>query len=224
MRRDRRHVGPRLVGDVFRQFKMNRARSLELRDAERLPHHGRNGGGAHDLMGHLGQGRHGRNDVDHLKARLFAAQNALLPGDHHHRHGAEQRVGRAGREVQRAGAKRGEADPRLAGEAPMGRRHESRRLLVPGQDQLDAGASQRFDHVEIFLARNAEDLLDALVLERGDDEFGAIHRTRSFLHPSPHRAFGRTPVSRRAIGRGAGGEKGYAQNPNAGLRPTGWLS
>ena len=141
MGRDRRHVGRRRVGDVFRQFKMNRARPLKLCDAERLPHHGRDGRGAHDLIGHLGQRRHGRNDVDHLKARLFAAQDALLSGDHHHGHRAEQRVSRPGRQIERAGAKRRDANPRLAGEPPVRRRHESRRLLVAGQNQLDLRAA-----------------------------------------------------------------------------------
>ena len=184
MRRDRRHVGRRCVGDVFRQFEMDRTRPFELRDAERFAHHRRNGRGADNLIGHLGQRRHGRDNVDHLKAGLLAAQNSLLPGDHHHRHGAEQRISRAGRQVERAGAERGYADAWSAGEAPVGRGHESRRLLVPGQDQPDLRASQRFDHVEIFLARNPEDLLHALILERGDQEFCAVHPICSLPPPA----------------------------------------
>jgi hypothetical protein len=158
---------------------MNRARPLLLRDPERLPHDCRNGRRAYDLIRHLGQRRHGRNNVDHLKARLLAAQNARLPRDHHHRHGAEQRVSRTGCQVERAGAEGGDADSWLAGQPPMSRRHESRRLLMAGQHQLDFGAAQRFDHVEVFLARHPEDLLHALALERGDNEFGAVHQTRS---------------------------------------------
>ena len=38
VRRDRRHVRRRLGGDVLRQFEMNRARPLLLRDAERFAH------------------------------------------------------------------------------------------------------------------------------------------------------------------------------------------
>ena len=179
MGRDGGHVRPRLVGDVLRQFEVNRPRPLLLRDPERLAHQRGNGRGRDDLTGHLGQRRHGRDDVHHLKARLLAAQDSFLAGDHHHRHGAEQRVSRAGREVQRAGAERGEADPSPAGQPSVGRRHERRRLLVAGQHQLDLGAAQGFDDVEILLTRNAEDLLDALVLERGDEEFGAVHRMGS---------------------------------------------
>ena len=179
MRRNRGHVRPRLVGDVLRQFEMNRARPLLLRHPERLAHQRGNGRRTDDLASHLGQRRHGGDDVHDLKARLLAAQDSLLAGDHHHRHRAEQRVGCAGRQIERAGAERGEADTGLAGQAPMGGRHERRRLLMAGQHQLDLRAAQSFDDVEILLARNPEDLLDALVLKRGDDEFGAIHRTRS---------------------------------------------
>ncbi len=57
----------------------------------------------------------------------------------------------------------------------MRRRHESRRLLVTRQHKLDLRAAQRLDHVEIFFARHAEDLPHALVLERGNHEFGAVH-------------------------------------------------
>ena len=61
----------------------------------------------------------------------------------------------------------------------MGRRHEGGRLLVPRHHQLDARLAQRFDHVEIFLARHAEDPLDALVLERRHQQV----RTLDHRHP-----------------------------------------
>ena len=180
MRRDRSHVRPRLVGDVLRKFEMNRARPLLLRDPERFAHQRGNGRRTDDLAGHLGQRRHGRDNVDDLKARLLAAQDSLLAGDHHHRHGAEERISGAGGQIERSGAQSCEADPGPAGQAPMCRRHERGRLLVAGQHQLDAGLAQSFDDVEILLARNPEDLLNALVLERGNDDFGAIHRTPSW--------------------------------------------
>jgi hypothetical protein len=56
----------------------------------------------------------------------------------------------------------------------VGRRHESRRLLVPGQDELDLRLPQRFDDIEVLLARNPEDPLDAFILQRGDKEVGAF--------------------------------------------------
>jgi len=39
---------------------------------------------------------------------------------------------------------------------------------MPGQDELDLRGAQRFHNVEIFLAGNAEDAIDALVLQRRD--------------------------------------------------------
>ena len=64
--------------------------------------------------------------------------------------------------------------PGLAGEPAVGRRHEGGRLLVPGQDQLDLRALQQLDDVEVLLARNAEDAVDALVLQRRDEKIGAF--------------------------------------------------
>ena len=47
------------------------------------------------------------------------------------------RVGGAGGEVERAGAKRLEAHAGAAGEAAVGGGHEGGGLLVPGDDELD---------------------------------------------------------------------------------------
>lgn len=58
----------------------------------------------------------------------------------------------------------------------MGGGHESGGLLVAGDDQLDRGIAQAFDDVEVLLAGHAKDALDALVLERADEQ------VRSFSH------------------------------------------
>jgi hypothetical protein len=63
----------------------------------------------------------------------------------------------------------------------VGRRHEGCGLLVPGHDQLDSGAAQRFDDVEVFFAWNAKDLLDTLILKGGDEQVGAFHGLQSSL-------------------------------------------
>ena len=51
---------------------------------------------------------------------------------------------------------------------------------MTGQHQLDRGAPQRLDDVEVLFPGNPEDLPHALVLERGDKQFGAVHRMRAF--------------------------------------------
>ena len=89
------------------------------------------------------------------------------------------RVGGAGREIERARSERGDADAGAAGEPAMGRRHESRRLLVPRQDQLDLRLPQRLDDVEVLFAGNAEDAVDAFVLER------CYQQIRTFAHGGP---------------------------------------
>src|ERR1700730_9153303 len=109
------------------------------------------------------------------------AQDPFLAGDHNHRHGAEQRKGSASGQVQRAWTQGREADARLAGQPPVGRRHEGCGLLVPGHDQLDSGAAPRFDNVEGFFPWNAKDLLDTLILKGGDEQVGAFHGLQSSL-------------------------------------------
>lgn len=55
----------------------------------------------------------------------------------------------------------------LAGQPAMGGGHERGGLLMAGQDELDRRFADGFDDVEVFFARNAEDTIDALILEGG---------------------------------------------------------
>ncbi len=96
--------------------------------------------GRDDLARQLGQRLHRRHDVDDLEARLPRRQDPLLAGDHDHGHRAQQRVGGAGREIQRTGPERGDAHAGLAGEPAVGRGHERGGLLMTGQHQFDRGA------------------------------------------------------------------------------------
>ena len=174
MRRHQRDSGRGLGGDVFWQFEMNGTRPLLLRDPECLPDDRGNGRGAHNLMRHLGQRLHRRDDVDDLKLRLLAAQHALLACEHHHGHRAEQSVSRPRREVERAGAERGEAHPRSAGQPPVCSRHEGCRLFMTRHHELDFGEPQRLDDAKILFPGDPEDLLDALILQCGYEQFGAV--------------------------------------------------
>ena len=67
----------------------------------------------------------------------------------------------------------------------MGRRHERRRLLVPRKHKRDARFAQRFDNVEIFLARYAEDEIDTLVLKRRDQQVGTFGHYTSLFQLKP---------------------------------------
>ncbi len=101
--------------------------------------------------------------------------NGFLAGDQHHRHAAKKSVSGAGDEVERAGTKRRERDPRLSREPPIRGCHESCRLLVTGYDQLDGGPAQAFDDIEVLLTRNGVDSIDALVLEGSNEQIRSLH-------------------------------------------------
>jgi hypothetical protein len=170
--------------DILGQFEMHRARPLLLRDPEGVANQSRNTLRGDDLRRHLGERSHGRDDVDDLEARLTAAPNRLLPGDHDHRHRAQMRVGRGRRQIERTGTQRRQADARASGETPVGGRHEAGSLLVPRQHEFDLRAPQRLQHVEILLAGNGEDVRDALVLEGGHQQIGAFcHAAETPLAP-----------------------------------------
>ena len=177
MLRDHRNGFGFFAGDVLGQFQQHGAGPFLRRNPEGVAHQGRNRGGTDDLQRKLGQRLERADHVDDLEFRLTAAHDAFLSGQHHHRHRAEQRVGRARREIERAGTERGDTDAGLSRQPAIGRRHEGRGLFMPGHDQLDRRFSEAFDDVEIFLAGNAEDAIHALILKRGNQQVGAFgHR------------------------------------------------
>ena len=158
-----------LGGDVFGQFEMHRARLLFLGQAKRFADPRRDVGSADELPRVLRQRPHHVDDVDDLKLALLARLDRLLPGDHQHRHAAELGVGGRRDEVGRPGPERGKTDARLAGQSSVRRRHETGGLFVPGQDQPDTRPRQRIEEIEILFAGNAEDELDAFVLQCFDE-------------------------------------------------------
>ena len=168
--------------------------TLFLRDTEGFAHQRRDHLRRDDLARQLGQRLHRRDDVDDLEARLPGRQNPLLAGDHDHRHRAKQRIGGAGRKIERAGAKRGDADTGLAGQPAIGGGHEGGRLLMAGQDKLDRRAADKFDDVEIFLARNAKNPIDPFVLQGRNEQIRTFGHGRH-PHPAPghERAAARRP-------------------------------
>ena len=129
-------------------------------------------------MAELGQRPHGSDCVHHLKAGLARREDALLPRDHDHGHGPKQSVSRAGGQIERTRSQSGDAHPSAAGEPAVGRRHKSSGLFVAGEHQFDGRHAQRLDNVEVFLARNAKDVFNALIFEGGHQQ------VRAFCHGS----------------------------------------
>ena len=127
-------------------------------------------------MGVLGDRAHHVDHVDDLEAPLFRRFDGFLAGDHHHRHAPELGIGCGGHEIRGPRPERRKAHPRVAGQPAVGRRHEASGLLVSGEDQPNlAEAGQRVDESQILLARNPEDVFDAFLLERFDEQFRCIH-------------------------------------------------
>ena len=164
-----------LGGDVLGQFEMDGARALLLGDADRLADQDGHVVAVHDLLGELGEGAHHLDDIDDLEAALLGFLDRLLAGDHQDRHGAELGIGGGRDEVGRPRPEGGNAHAHFSGQAPVGRRHEPGPLLVAREDQLDARLSQRFENVEVFLARNPEYIFDPFLLQGPHEQIGCLH-------------------------------------------------
>lgn len=177
-RRDGQAVGL-LGGDVLRQLQMHRAGLLFLGQAERLADPRGNVVGGGQLVGVLGQRLHHADHVEDLEAALLGLLDRLLPGDHQHRHAAQVGVGAGGDQVGGARAEGRQADPGLAGEAPIGGGHEAGRLFVAGEHQPDLRLAQGLQQVEILLAGNSEDVLHALVFQALHNHIGCLGHLRS---------------------------------------------
>ena len=152
-------------GDVLGQLQVHGPGSLLFRHAERLPHSRRNGRTADNSGGVLREGAHHLNHVHDLEVSLFARLDGLLPRDHQQRHATQLGVRRSGYEIRRPGTKGGHAHPGLAGEAAVRSGHETRRLLVPGENDANARIAKRLEQVQVLLAGDGEDKFHALGLE-----------------------------------------------------------
>ena len=149
---------------------MDRPGSFLLRDPERLPDHCRDHLRRDDLPGKLGERLHRGDHIDHLEPGLPGRKYPFLSGDHHHRHGAEERVCRTRRKIQGARPERRQADARFACQTAIGRGHECGRLLMPCQHELNGRFADGLDNIEIFFAWDTEDPVDTLVFECGHQE------------------------------------------------------
>ena len=142
----------------------------ERRDAKGLGEDARNVRGAPDDEAVLHDRQRDPEDVDFLEGVGAHQRRADLAGDRDHRHAVEEGVGDAGDEVGRARPGGREADAGLAGDPAIGVGGERRGLLVADQDVVQARTGQRVVDRHDRAARIAEDVLDALALQRLDDQ------------------------------------------------------
>ena len=123
---------------------------------------------------HFVIGRKTLDDVDVLVGLLVHALEVALAGERDERRAVEERVGDRGDEVRRARAQRAEADAGAPGQAAVHVGHVGAALLVADGDERDRGVGERLVEVERLLARDAEDVLDALGLEALDEDVGGF--------------------------------------------------
>jgi hypothetical protein len=162
------------VHDVLGQLEHRRAGLLGLRDLEGLA----------DDLGDDVRRRHARvplrdrakeaDQVDELVGLLVHPLEVGLAGERDERRAVEEGVADGGHEVHRAGAERAEADARAAGQPAVHVGHVGAALLVSNRDKGDARVRQRAVEVERLLARDPEDVSDALGLEALHEDIGRL--------------------------------------------------
>ena len=173
--RGHRRLVALFLGNVLGKLDEGRARLLRLRRLERLAHHLRHRARVPNRVRPLGDRPEHGDRVHVLVALLVQAPGAPLPDDAHQRRAVHVGVGDPGDEVRRPRPQGAEADPRLAGEAPVRVRGEGGGLLVPAEHEPDAAVHEREHHVRVLLARHAEDVGDALRFQAADKEVGCLH-------------------------------------------------
>ena len=165
----------RVARHVLRQLQVARPGLLLLGDLERLPDDLGDDLGGLDLGVPLREGPERLHDVHVLVGLLVEEAAGQLAGDGHDGRPVEVRVGQARGEVRRAGPEGRQAHARPAGEPPPDIRHERGRLLVADRDEADRRVEEGVVQVERLLARHAEDVADAFLLEAADQELGTGH-------------------------------------------------
>ena len=119
-----------------------------------------------DRLPPLGDRPEHADHVHDLMRLLVQPLRVPLPAQHQDRRPVHVGVGHPGDEVRGARPEGAETAGRVAGQPAIDLRHERRALLVPTPDEPDlVGLLERHHEVGVLLARHAEDVLDALVLE-----------------------------------------------------------
>ena len=109
--------------------------------------------------------------VDLLEGVALAAAAVDLADEQDHRHAVLLGDVHAGAGVGGAGAAGDHGDAGPAGELALGGRHHRRPALLAADDEADLGrVVQRVQHLEIALARHAEDGVDALEAQLVDED------------------------------------------------------
>ncbi len=113
--------------------------------------------------------------VQHLMRLLVQADWSGLPGDGHQRRMIHVGIGDAGDQIGGAWSECGQTHAGTPGETAIDIRHERRALFMATGDELDGRIEQCIHEIEVFLAGDTEDVLDAFVLQAFDEQFCGSH-------------------------------------------------
>ena len=158
------------LGDVLGHDDECGAGPLGLGLFERLAHHLRGGVAKRNHVAPLRDGPVDGHEIHDLVRLLVEPVQARLRHQRHQRVRVELGVRDSEHQVERAGAEGRQTHARLAGQRSVGVGHERGTALVARRDEPDGGIGQGVDDVQVLLARQAEDVLDPLVFETGDEQ------------------------------------------------------
>ena len=165
-----------LAEQLGRQIEIDAARPPGHRRADRARNADADVGGMQHAVGRLAQ-RLGDGELVHLLVVALLQVDDLALGrarDQDHREAVGGGMGERGEAIEEAGRRDREADAGLLGEEAGDRRGVAGVLLVPEGEHADALGLRHAAEIGDRNARHAVDRLDAVELERVDDEVKAV--------------------------------------------------
>ena len=167
-----------LAEQFGRQIEIDAARTARNRGADRAREADADVGGMQHAERRLAQ-RLGDGELVHLLVVALLQVDDLALGrarDQDHREAVGRGVRQRGQPVEEAGRRHGEADARLLGQEAGDRRGVAGVLLVAERDDANAGGLRHAAEIRDRDAGHAIDRVDAVELERIDDEMKAVRQ------------------------------------------------
>ena len=167
-----------LAEQLGRQIEIDAAGTARHRGADRARHADADVGGMQHAEGRLAQ-RLGDGELVHLLVVALLQVDDLALGrarDQDHREAVGRGVRERGQAVEEAGRRHREADAGLLGQKAGDRGRIAGVLLVPERKHADARGLRHAAEVGDRDARHAVDGVDAVELERIDDEMKAVRQ------------------------------------------------
>ena len=173
------------AGDVFGKIYEADPGLLCDRLLERLADHLRDDLRLPDLRTVLGYGNEEADQIEVLMALLVHPGRGRLASDGHDRRPVHVRVRYPGHQIRGTGTEGREANARSTRQPSVHIGHEGGALLVARGDETDGAVEQGVHHVDVLLARDAEDVVYVLVFEASDEELGGVHGLGPFVSRRP---------------------------------------